>query len=265
MDRRVLLSTIKMLAIGFYLFNILGCSSPEKGQITDINGYVYNTIVIGEQVWMSENLRVSKYRDGTPIPGIFDDREWTNSTEGAYAIYPHNKVEGLNSEMDVVNAYGKLYNWFAVHDEKGLCPEGWRIPTTADWDQLTDYISGSLDYGGGQLKSCRQVSSSQGGDCKTVNHPRWEAHGTHFDSDVLDAIGKHEHTDEYGFSGLPGGCRNFAGSYSQIGEYGYWWTASEHSSERAWSQFLFYHLNDVFRMPLSKQEGLSVRCIKVSE
>lgn len=107
---------------------------------------------------------------------------------GAYAIYPHDEAEGLNSEQEMAEAYGKLYNWYAVDDTRGLCPAGWRVPTNEEITALTDYIKGNIqqDDAANVLKSGRQVNSPLGGDCDTEEHPRWNENQTHHGTDDLE-------------------------------------------------------------------------------
>jgi len=123
---------------------------PEPGTVTDIDGNVYQTVIIGNQEWITENLRVTKYNNGDDIPTGLNDSEWQNTTQGAYAIYPHDggetedDVEGINSDEEMIGAYGMLYNWYSVDDERGLCPAGWSIPSDEDWTQLINY---AIDQG----------------------------------------------------------------------------------------------------------------------
>ncbi len=116
------------------------------GTITDIDGNTYNTTFIGGNEWMAENLRVTKYNNDDAIPTGLSNAYWFNTTQGAYAIYPHGSINGLDSDAEVVAAYGKLYNWHAVDDERGLCPAGWSVPGDDDWTQLVDYLMDEYDY-----------------------------------------------------------------------------------------------------------------------
>lgn len=161
--------------------------------ITDINGNVYNTVLIDYQCWMAENLKVSRYQNGDDIPTGLSNIDWQNTTSGAYAIYPHGDVDGINSAEEMVNAYGKLYNWYAVVDNRGLCPEGWHVPSDGDWTILVNYVvaQGYLNEwhnpngAGNALKSRRQVDSPLGAPWATGEHPRWNFHSTHYGQDVF--------------------------------------------------------------------------------
>ncbi len=211
--------------------------------VTDVDGNTYETAWINEQCWMAENLKTTKYSDGTAIayPGT-SNTSWENNTTGAYAWY--------NNDISNKDLYGALYNWYAVNNAKGLCPEGWRVPSNEDWDALENFIPGLDHLKGNKLKSCRQVNSLLGGDCDTELHPRWNAHGTHYG------------TDEYGFSGLPGGRRITNGAFQQIGGYG-WWQTSTETSGSIYGKWLFNGAGGLGQQPqVPKNLGMSVRCIK---
>ena len=107
--------------------------------VTDIEGNIYKIVIIGRQVWTSENLSVEHYRNGDVIPQVQDTDEWSKLTTGAWCYYDNNSENG--------NIYGKLYNWHAVNDPRGLAPEGWHIPSDAEWTDLTDYLGGAKVVG----------------------------------------------------------------------------------------------------------------------
>ncbi len=226
--------------------------------VTDIDGNEYVTVIIGDQEWMAENLRVSKYNNGDAIPTGLSNIEWENTTNGAYAIYDHNasNTDGINSYEEMVAAYGKLYNWYAVNDSRGLCPEGWHVPGDVDWTQLVNYVAsqgfpnGNVTNGAGNaLKSCRQVNSPLEG-CNTFEHPRWNSHSTHYGF------------DEFGFSALPGGRRYPAGSFSHLGTRGRWWSSTEHSSPTAWGRSMVLDDGVVAPYGGNKALGFSLRCVR---
>ncbi len=234
-----------------------------EGTVMDIDGNVYQTVVIGDQEWMAENLRVTRYHNEDDIPGGLSDEEWENNASGAYAIYPHvggegeDDVEGIDSDDEMVAAYGKLYNWHAIDDSRGLCPPGWSIPSDADWMKLAEYVVsqgfpnelGNPNGAGNALKSCRQVSSPLE-ECNTPEHPRWNPDDSHYGF------------DEFGFSALPGGYRYNDGSFKSIGLNGTWWSSSEHTSTSAWYRILFSNDGGVSRLSYDMRNGLSVRCIR---
>jgi uncharacterized protein (TIGR02145 family) len=224
--------------------------------VTDIDGNVYNTVLIGNQCWMKENLKTTKYRNNTQIeyPGT-NNSAWQNNTTGAYAWY--------NNDIGWKDSYGALYNWHAVNNANGLCPTGWHVPSDDEWTQLVDYVVAqgfpNDDWfnplgSGNALKSCRQVNSPYGGDCNTTVHPRWE-------EDTF--IGNIYGFDEFGFSALPGGNRDDGGTFPlPIGYGGFWWSSTEGSSTFAWGQFMNYHYGNVFHDGYNKARGVSVRCLR---
>jgi len=225
--------------------------------LTDVDGNEYDIVNIGEQFWMAENLRTTRYSDGTAIPTGLNNTDWANTTSGAYAIYPHGSISGLNSNAEVVEAYGKLYNWYAVVDSRGLCPSGWRLPTDADWTVLINYLvsqgypnSNVANSAGNALKACRQVNHPNGGECATSEHPRWNSNSTH------------SGFDEFGFSALPGGARFDDGTFFSIGTHFYWWSATEFNADEAWSRSLNNFRGEVNRFSSDKEFGYSVRCVR---
>jgi len=219
----------------------VGCPTT----LTDIDGNTYQTVKIGDQCWMKENLKTTKYNNGSNIeyPGS-NNTVWQNNTSGAYAWY--------NNDNSWKNIYGALYNWRAVNNASGLCPIGWHVPRDDEWTQLTTYISGGTNNCGTGLKSCRQVNSPLGGNCNTSDHPRWNSNDTYFG------------TDEYGFSAFPGGYRGNNGFsfYFSLGNAGYWWSATENSTTNAWSRSVSFSSPMIYNAYASMTRGYSVRCIK---
>lgn len=231
----------------------------EPGPVWDADGNEYPTIAIGNQVWMGANLRTTQYSDGTTIPTGLDNTAWSQATEGAYAIYPHSMVEGVNSDEEMVETYGKLYNFYAVSDPRGLCPAGWRVATADDYDELVMYVA---YWGGGNkeknpesvagnyLKSCRQINSPMGGECDTQEHPRWESDPTHFS------------TNEFDFEGIPAGRRDLHGNFNRIGTYSYYWTSTELSFAMGRWRQLSHSGGWLYSGFEYKEEGYTVRCIR---
>lgn len=234
----------------------------EPGAVTDADGNVYSTYVIGEQEWMAENLIVTSYNNGDAILSGLDDSEWSTTTQGAYAIYDHNgpNADGINSPEEMVAAYGNLYNWYAVTDSRGLCPQGWHVPSNDEWTQLIDYLisqgfpnESSFSGAGRALKSCRQVNSPLGGSCDTYDHPRWNSTNNVFGF------------NEYGFSALPGGFRYKDGSYNSLGSLGLTWTSTNYSSDQALMRFMYSTSSAYPFSPDWKRSGFSVRCVREVE
>jgi uncharacterized protein (TIGR02145 family) len=228
-----------------------GGENGDENTVTDIEGNVYRTVIIGNQLWMAENLRATKYANGDDIPTGLTNNEWSDPVSGAYAVYPHENAEGINSQQQMLKAYGALYNWHAVNDARGLCPAGWHVPSDAEWTELTSYISSQNPVNiGNQLKSCLQQQSPLGGDCAADIHPRWNSNSNHHGTDL------------YEFSGLPAGYRGNFGSYSSLGIYGRWWTSSQLNATHAWYRYVFNSGGDVLRYDYGKRTGFSIRCIK---
>lgn len=197
-------------------------------QISDIDGNIYNTVTIGSQTWMTQNLKVTKYRDGTPIPNVIDATAWENLSSGAWVNYDN------NSSNDAI--YGKLYNWFSVINEKNLCPVGWHVPAFSEFNVLTGYLGG-LSVAGGKMKEIGDVN--------------W-----------ISNIGA---TNSSGFTALPGGLRehNSGSIFNEMGTVGNWWTTSVYTPDPTRAYFIYLlnytiesRSNDVY-----KNRGLSIRCV----
>ncbi len=229
-----------------YEFNILGGHRcPGMSTVTDIDGNTYNTVQIGTQCWMKENLKTTTYQNGTLIPNVTDAGVWSNLISGAYVWY--------YNDISWKDLYGALYNWYATVDTNGLCPTGWHVPTHDEWTALTDFIGGTRSPHGNELKSCRQVDSPLGGDCNitdSTDYQRWNEHDTNYG------------TDDYGFSGFPGGVRYDWGGWDDIGDVGYWWSSSEANINPAWYRYLYYSYGSVGVYYYSKKRGHSVRCLR---
>jgi uncharacterized protein (TIGR02145 family) len=224
----------------------------QIGTVFDIDNNIYETIMIGKQWWTAGNLKVMRYNNGDMLHTGLDNRAWGKATSGAYTVYPYYSVDDLNSAEDMIEAYGILYNWFAVDDERGLCPEGWRIPTDADWKALEMYLGVSLQ----EADKTGWRETDEGGKLKSIRtdpilHPKW----------ISPNIGA---TDESGWSGLPGGFRDSYGDYSYIGSIGRWWSSSEHGHGSSYALFRSLSSNSkcISRFVTLKQHGFSVRCLR---
>jgi uncharacterized protein (TIGR02145 family) len=226
-----------------YTFQFGGGGVPCPGMetVTDFDANVYNTVLIGDQCWMAENLRTTTYKNGTPIPNAADAGAWSGLNSGAYVWY--------DNDVSWKESYGALYNWYATVDDNGLCPEGWHVPTDDEWSALSDYVGGTGYPFGAELKSCRQVDSPLGGECNTTEHPRW------------NAFSSNNGTDDYGFSILPGGVRFWYGSYSDMGSYGYYWSSTEYNGLYGWYRSWFYAHGLIEQNFYDKRSGFGVRCI----
>ena len=235
---------------------------PGEGAV-DIDGNQYTSIYIGGQEWTVENLRATRYNNGDDIITGLSNADWSNTLDGeigAYAVYPHDNVDGINSEQEMIQHYGKLYNWFAAIDERGLCPEGWRVPSDEDWSQLTDYLVNQYtevteNNIGLYLRSCRQVNSPYGDDCMTNEHPRWNA-------DLNENVAG---TDEFNFSIFPSGARLKVGSYQGLGGAGYYWTTTQFFGpplHLGYSRAFFLDSQNISASGHNKEAGFGIRCVR---
>ena len=198
----------------------------------DVDGNVYTTVTIGTQVWMKENLKVSKYRNGDPITTNLSNSAWNAATTGAYAIY--------NNDAANNTTYGKLYNWYAVVDSRNLCPVGWHVPSDGEWKTLE--ISLGMSTTDADLTGARGSVQNVGGKLKSISS-LWNNNSA---------------TNESGFSGLPGGLR-YNGAYDGVGGYCFWWSSTEASGP--WYRRLESVSGASARNAYDKRSGLSVRCL----
>jgi uncharacterized protein (TIGR02145 family) len=205
------------------------CGEGASNEVTSEGAS--NEVTIGSQVWMSENLNVDKFRNGDPIPEAKTDEEWEKAGENRQPAWCY-----YNNNPDNGDRYGKLYNWFAVNDPRGLTPEGWKIPSDEDWTRLTDFL-------GGESVAGKKMKSTE----------FWA------DNDGESGNG----TNESGFSGRPGGLRLNYGAFNIIGLNGYWWSSTENSTLNACYRGLYYNLGIVNRDYIYlKANGFSVRCLR---
>ncbi len=231
-----------LAVMGAFLFFFTSCKKdveseygPQSGTLTDIDGNVYQTVMIGKQEWMAENLKVTRYNDGTSIgyPET-DNSAWENNTKGAYTWYN-------NDEATYGETYGALYNWHAVNAGK-LCPAGWNVPTDEQWTQMNKYL---VTNPGGKLK---------------------ETGTRHWPGINMGA------NNESGFTALPAGVRFAArpkgsgvthnGHFYYIGQTGRWWSSTEYSSTSAWYRSIYYNSSNIYRSYNNKETGFSVRCVR---
>ncbi len=219
------INSLIILAFGLILFS---CkkenNSPVDSRIKDIDGNVYDTVVIGTQVWMVQNLKTTHYNDGSAIPTGLSDIDWSSTTDGAYAIYDNNAVN------DTI--YGKLYNWYAVNTGK-LAPAGWHVPSDSELITLTTYLGG-LYIAGGALKATTLWSSPNTGA-----------------------------TNSSGFTALPAGTRFNNGSFTTMGEDCAFWSSTEFDSNDAYFHSLSFAQPSISRFTYgSKISGFSIRCVR---
>ena len=185
------------------------------------------SVKIGNQEWASENLNVSTFRNGDAIPEAQTREAWVKAGEEgkpAWCYYDNDPENG--------NKYGRLYNWYAVTDPRGLAPSGWHIPSDEEWTTLADNLGGDDDAAGKKMKS----------------KAGWHDNGNG--------------SNTSGFSGLPGGYRNYDGTFYVIGFNGNWWSSTEYNTYYAWYRYLHYSNGIVYRFNNYKSNGFSVRCLR---
>lgn len=200
-------------------------TSNSGGTVTDIDGNVYNTVTIGTQVWMAENLKTTKYNDGTSIPNVTDNTAWKNLATPGYCWY--------NNLATYKDTYGALYNWFAVNTGK-LAPTGWHVATDAEWTTLTTFLGGE---------------SVAGGKLKETGTTHWQIN-----------TGA---TNSSGFTALPGGIRYSGGLFVGVGYNGNWWSSTDYGAgDYAWIRYLYNDSAYVMRGYFYKLDGYSVRCVR---
>ncbi|MBN1183136.1 MAG: fibrobacter succinogenes major paralogous domain-containing protein [Bacteroidales bacterium] len=210
------------------------------GTVTDIDGNVYQTLVIGDQEWMVENLKVTHYNNGDPIPHLTDGGDWSSTNEGAYCVY--------DNEPSNADTYGNLYNWYAVDDPRGLAPEGWHVPEDEEIMELEMYLG--MTYEEAHDTGWRGTNE---GSKLAGNADLW------YNGDL-------ENDTEFGSSGfdfLPGGYRNYYGGlFSNLSYSGAFWSSTENDSSGAWYRGLDCSFTDVNRYFSYGQGGFSVRCVR---
>ncbi len=237
----LLIGTSQFLSVPYTLFssnatnaaNGLPAGGAQGQTLTFCNGWPRWTnngecsVTICSQELMIYNLDVSNYRNGDPIPHVTDPLVWIGLTTGAWCWYN-------NDSATYASTYGKLYNWYAVNDARGLAPTGWHVPTDAE---LTT------------LETCLGGYSTAGGNMKETGTTHWTSPNTGA-------------TNSSGFTALPGGYCNYAGTFYYIGSFGRWWSSTEFSSVDAWDRNLNYNNGNIDRYLTKKSVGFSVRCLK---
>jgi len=223
---------------------VINVIASTTGTVTDADGNVYHTVTIGTQTWMIENLRTTKYNDGSAIPNITDAAAWMALSTPAYCFY----------DNDVVTKkaiYGALYNWFTINTGK-LCPKGWHVPNDAEWTTLENYlIVNGYNYDDTNTgNNCAKALAS------TMGWHFFAGKGTVGNSDYP---AKRNAT---GFTALPGGYRDFRGSFDYIGLFGFWWSLSEIRSNYAGYRIIYFLSSNLGGNQNYKSFGFSVRCLR---
>ncbi|MBX2977966.1 MAG: hypothetical protein KF905_01615 [Flavobacteriales bacterium] len=221
-------------------FAFWGATCPEAPTVTDFDGNMYPVVRIGDQCWMGGNLRTTRYSDGSSIPNVTGNTEWRNLNTGAWCNYENNASNGT--------IHGKLYNWFTAVDPRGVCPLGWHVPTDAEWQQLES----ALGVPANELNSpgVRGEIQNVGGMMKTTS--AWNAPNAGA-------------TNESGFSGLPAGARDgfSEGTFYNLGDYGYWWSSSEHDTPNYARYRRLSSVNaGIGHYGYYKRSGYCIRCVQ---
>ena len=205
------------------------------------------TVTIGSQIWTTKNLDVSTFRNGDTIPQVQTDKAWMNAGDNKQPAWCYYDNDPANGEK-----YGKLYNWYAINDSRGLAPVGYHIPSDAEWKKLQKFIDGKYE-----IISGSQMKSKSG----------WNE----FSNEYITVPKSGNGTNTSGFSGLPGGNRTHFGTFVGIGRLGYWWSTTEwvveehveeHGPTSCWGLYLHNGDDISNRYPFGKGDGVSVRCLK---
>ena len=199
---------------------------PHQYAVHDFDGNGYDTVRIGTQTWLKQNLNVTHYRNGDDIPNVTDKGEWAGLSTGAYCNY--------NNDPNIAATYGRMYNWYIVADSRRMCPTDWHVSSNGEWTIMTDYLGG-LNVAGGKLK---------------------ETGLTHWQTPNTDA------TNETEFTALPGGYRFINGTFQFIGDIGTWWCSTENNATEGWQRAMYNNYRVVGPNSSEKVDGFSVRCIK---
>jgi uncharacterized protein (TIGR02145 family) len=227
-------------------------NSSNENEVINVNANNYNTITIGTQVWMKENLNVTTFRNGDPIPEAKSDEEWesaSNKRQPAWCYYDRTPpiansltMNGIKCNDTIhIESYGKLYNWYAANDPRGLAPKGFHVPTNEDWEKLIDF------YGGYKVAGKKMKSTNGWNEYMDINSK---------------VIKSGNGSIKHGFTGFPGGYRNDFGTFRFLGDDGVWWGGSNGNIDAGWCLTLMYLHNEVTLGGSSKGDGFSVRCLK---
>jgi len=220
------------VVIAICLLSFWGCGKNPAalqagiGTVTDIDGNVYHTVTIGTQVWMAENLKTTRYNDGTAIPFVTDSIAWSHLTTPGYCWFN-------NDSATYGNTYGALYNWYTVNTGK-LAPTGWHVPTDSEWTVLTSYLGGD---------------SVAGGKLKDTGTTYWQSPNTGA-------------TNTSGFTALPAGGRLANGTFFDIGTYSFWWSSTAYDVIYSWYRIMLFSAANVSSNNFYNTSACSVRCVR---
>ena len=220
------------------------------GTVNDIDGNNYSTITIGNQSWTTENLKTTKYNDGTIIPNVAENSEWSNLSSGAFSFYQHDSIS--------IEQNGFLYNWFSVETSK-LCPLGWHIPTNHDWTILERFLAEN----GGNYDSADMIQAESDNEARSKIGKSMASNQGWANSLSIGSIGNAQENNNYSkFSALPSGSRNDNGTFYGKGTHSRFWTASENGISQAARKVLSYDLANIRVSSADKKYGFCIRCVK---
>jgi uncharacterized protein (TIGR02145 family) len=240
-----------ILNVNFNLSNLNSCDVTDAlnpilnyGSMTDQEGTIYKTIVIGSQEWMAENLKTSVYRNGDAIANVIDNEQWYELTTAAWCSY--------NNDSQLECPFGKLYNWYVIADPRNVCPTGWHVPTDDEWNILLVTLDPQTD-----ITAIGFQFSNAGTKLKSAGTQYWTSPNEFANN-------------ESGFSALPAGARNWnIGEFyngvlepNPTGNSCAWWSSTMNGPSSSWIRNLLYSTGDVYRGLALGQMGFSVRCLK---
>jgi uncharacterized protein (TIGR02145 family) len=257
------------LAVIIFLHNVNGYaqqfnSKLKYGKVKDIEGNKYKTIKIGKQEWMAENLRTTKYNDGSSIPIVTGDNQWANNFNyieklpmmcfyeddhvceagDFHASHNHSHSESYET-ANIAKKSGAYYNWYAINSStnggKNVCPRGWHVPSPEEWITMINFLD----------------TAAEGGDKENIAGGKMKSTETQFWESPNEGA-----TNSSGFSGLPGGQRYLYGGFYGIGSMGRWWASAEDNTGHTWTFYLVNTEATVFWNTYDKTGGFSVRCLR---
>jgi uncharacterized protein (TIGR02145 family) len=214
--------------------SVTGCGGETT---VESDGVIYDLVEIGGQCWFADNLSADQYRNGDLIATDLSNAAWAATTSGAFAHFNNNVANDAT--------YGKLYNWYAVNDARGICPAGWHVPSDCEWMFLENSLG--MPVAEQEAYGWRGEADNVGGQLKTTN--LWQAPNAGA-------------TNSSGFSAVPGGYRSSAGAFLELNASGFYWTSSEYDPTSGWFRKMFSAYPNSNRYGTSKKSGFSVRCLK---
>jgi len=216
------------------------CDNDCPPTVMDIDGNTYFAVKIGDQCWTAQNLKVTHYQNGDSIPNVTDAVTWEGLSTGAYCDY--------DNDEDLVAVHGRLYNWYAVDDSRGIAPVGWHVPSDAEWKELEIYLG--MTQAEADAEGLR--GTDEGGKLKESGPIYW----------LAPNLGA---TNESGFTALPSGTRNYDGPFNNFGANATFWTSTEFVGYSAWQRTILYDNSQILRAGSgapAKRYGFSIRCVK---